>query len=115
MISLVLLLAVLSLSYLWVKRRFNFWRDKGFQQAEGSFPFGSMKGLGSEITFAECLDQHYQRFKGKGPAVGFYSFLTPQIFVSEPELVKDVLVKEFQYFHDRGLYHNKKDDPMGSK
>ncbi|KAG5669753.1 hypothetical protein PVAND_000047 [Polypedilum vanderplanki] len=39
LILTVFLLTILSLLYLWVKRRFSYWKDLGFLQAEASFPF----------------------------------------------------------------------------
>jgi cytochrome P450 family 6 len=115
MIFVVILLSIFSFSYLWVKKRFSFWRDYGFEQVETSFPFGSVSGMGSDITFAEGFDKFYKNFKGKVPAVGFYSFFSPQILIIEPDLVKETFVREFQNFQDRGMYHNPKDDPMGTK
>jgi cytochrome P450 family 6 len=114
-ILIAILVAVLSLSYLWVKRRFRFWKDRGFVQAEASFPFGSIGGIGFSISTAEGLDKFYKQFKGKAPAVGFYNFLAPQILPIDPELVKNILVREFQSFHDRGFYYNREDDPMSAK
>lgn len=71
------------------------------------FPFGSFKGVGQEATYFETLDIYYKKFKGTAPAVGTYSFLKPNILLLDPELIKNVLVRDFIYFHDRAVYYNK--------
>lgn len=109
------LIALLSLAYVWIKKRFSYWKDRGFLQTEASLPLGSLSGVGTKITTAEKLDEYYKKFKGKTPAVGFYSSVSPAILAIEPEFVKNVLVRDFQSFHDRGFYFNKEDDPISAK
>lgn len=33
---------------------------------------------------------------------GFFSRFSPKLMIRDPELIKRVLVKDFEYFHDRG-------------
>lgn len=96
-----------SLAYQWVKKRFRFWSDRGFLQDSPSFPLGNLSGVGTKKTNTENLDYFYKKFKGQVPAVGLYNFLSPVILPIDPELVKNILVKDFNSFHDRGLFYNK--------
>jgi len=98
---------IFSIAYLWVKRRFSFWKDRGFPQANPSFPLGTLKGVGTSMTSAENLDYYYRKFKGNARAVGLYSFLSPTLLLIDPELIKNILVRDFQSFHDRGFYYDK--------
>ncbi|KAL7026324.1 hypothetical protein ACKWTF_013857 [Chironomus riparius] len=104
---LSIFIVLFTLSYLWVKRRFRFWRDRGFLQGNPSFPFGTLRGVGRSTTSAENLDYYYKKFKGKAPAVGLYNFLSPTLLPIDPELIKNILVRDFQSFHDRGFYFDK--------
>lgn len=112
---LYLLAGLLVLAYLWVKKCFSFWSDRGFASPKPSFPFGSLKGVGTKITQAEAMDVIYKKYKGKVPAVGIYSFLSPTVLVIDPELLKNILVREFSSFTNRGFYFNKEDDPISAK
>lgn len=114
-VVLLLVLSALSLVFLWVKKRYSYWTDKGFKSPRSAFPFGSLKGVGTSQTWYEATDVIYREFKGKEVAVGFYSFFDPTILPIDPEVFKNIFVRDFNSFHDRGFYANKEDDPVSSK
>lgn len=107
MIAFVLLTIAVFIGRQWIKKKFSFWTKRGFLQANPSFPLGTLSGVGTKISNAEKLDIYYREFKGKSPVVGIYNFLSPVILVLDPECLKNILVRDFQSFHDRGLYYNK--------
>lgn len=37
---------------------------------------------------------------------------SPRLLIADPQLIKHVLLKDFQYFSDRGVYHNEKANPL---
>ena len=41
-----------------------------------------------------------------------YAFVKRTLVIAEPELIKIVLIKKFESFHDRGLYFNERVDPL---
>jgi cytochrome P450 len=53
-------------------------------------------------------------FKGKTPFVGIFQIRAPRLMVLEPELVKDVLIRNFKSFHDSefGDMMDKDTDPL---
>ena len=101
------IILIIFVGYLWVKKRFRYWSDRGFLQGDPSFPMGTLSGVGTKMTNAEKLNVYYRKFKGKAPFVGLYNFLSPIILAIDPEFVKNILVRDFQSFHDRGMYYNK--------
>ena len=115
MLVVYFLLAIVALVYLWIKKRFNYWAERGFLCPPSDIPFGSIKGVGQTITASEAIDNIYKKYKGKAPAVGMFFFLHPTILPIDPEVIKNILVRDFSSFHDRGFYYNKEDDPLSAK
>lgn len=73
-----------------------------------------MKGVGAEIPLHERLDDFYKQHKKDGPVVGFYQFLKPMLVVTSPQLLKSIMVSNFEHFQNRYLYYNQKDDPLSA-
>uniref|UniRef100_A0A182G006 Uncharacterized protein n=2 Tax=Anopheles albimanus TaxID=7167 RepID=A0A182G006_ANOAL len=108
----VLLVTVFGLLYYLAQRRYQYWSVRGIPQLDGSLPMGSMKGIGREISFSDLLDRVYFRFHKQSPVAGLYFLINPVLLVLDLDVVKQVLVKDFNSFHDRGMYVNERDDPM---
>ena len=109
-----LVAVALLCSYFWVQRRYSYWDRRGFLTVKPRFPFGNLSGVGYKITSAEAYDNMYKEFKGKAPILGVFQFLSPVLLPIDPELVKNILVRDFSSFTDRGFYYNRKDDPLSA-
>ncbi|KFB36094.1 cytochrome P450 [Anopheles sinensis] len=112
MLVWLLVIVLLTLVYYYGQRRFRYWSDRGIPHLEGSLPLGSMQGVGKEMSLNELVDQVYSRFKCQSPAAGVYFLVNPVLIVSDLDLAKRILVKDFDHFHDRGVYVNERDDPL---
>ncbi|KOX75873.1 Cytochrome P450 6a2, partial [Melipona quadrifasciata] len=60
---------------------------------------------------AEFFRDIYEQYKHH-PLIGIYMLHKPFLIVNDPDLIRDVLAKEFTSFHDRGLFCNEKIDPL---
>ncbi|XP_055696378.1 probable cytochrome P450 6a14 isoform X2 [Lutzomyia longipalpis] len=98
--------------YFYVKKQYRFWADNGFIYAKPTFPFGNVWGLGWKKHASLSLQDHYREMKGKDIIMGMYFMTSPMALILDLDFLKDVLVKDFQYFHDRGVYVNERDDPL---
>lgn len=105
---------ILALIYFWFKKRFTHWEKHGFPSIPGKFPLGSIGDMGFKVHSSVLMKEFYDEYKGKFPAVGFYMMTQPVLLPTEPELVKDILVRNFESFSDRGFYFNEKDDPLST-
>lgn len=110
----ILITSLLGSFYLYVKNKYQYWEKKNVVHTETVFPFGSIKGAISQLTIGVVMKNLYERYRGE-PFFGAWIFFTPTLFVRNPELVKNILVKDFNNFHDRGVYVNEKDDPLAGK
>ncbi|XP_011642831.1 probable cytochrome P450 6a13 [Pogonomyrmex barbatus] len=113
-VTVVLLsLVVLVILYFYLTRNFKYWQKRGVPCASGAVP-----GLGHmwdvvrmKINFSEFSNKIYDDNRNHS-MVGFYNFMTPSLFVLEPELVKTVLQTNFTNFHENGLKINPDLDPL---
>lgn len=107
---------VISLSCWWINKRFSFWKDRNVPGPEPTWKFlaGNMTGVGSKVNLVSRLHDIYNEYKNKSPAVGIFMSVSPSLLVTDPELVKTILVKDFAKFHDHGLYFNERDDPLSA-
>uniref|UniRef100_A0A1Q3FSX7 Putative cytochrome p450 n=1 Tax=Culex tarsalis TaxID=7177 RepID=A0A1Q3FSX7_CULTA len=106
------LIAVATLLVLFVNQRYNYWKVRGVPYLTPVFPAGNVWGLGTRLHLSEVLQKCYEKLKGKGPFGGVYFYLAPTVLATDLDFVKTILVKDFQYFHDRSFYYNEKDDPL---
>lgn len=113
-VFILLMVAVLSLCYLYIRKRYSHWEDRGVLFDKPEFPYGSIKGLGSKFYRSDMHRKMYLKYKGKSPVVGFWTFLKPEVLVLDLPLIKNILVKDFTSFVNRGMYSNPAHDPLSS-
>lgn len=73
---------------------------------------GSIGGVGTSIHISEFFKREFDRFKHEGPAFGIYFMGRPVIVPTDTELVKEILVNNFDSFQDHGYNSNEKGDPL---
>ncbi|XP_053692628.1 uncharacterized protein LOC128741078 [Sabethes cyaneus] len=105
-------LLVIVAAVLWIRKRYAYWKERGIAYVEPSFPLGNLQNMGRKEHVSKVLQKCYQQLKGRGPMGGIFFFINPVAMIMDLDLIKNVLVKDFQHFHDRALYHNEKDDPL---
>lgn len=97
--------------FILVRNQFSYWKRAGVPEAPPSIPFGNFQPVArKERSFGLVIYDIYKQTSE--PFLGVYLFFRPALLVRDPELVKNVLTRDFQHFHDRGVYHNPKADPL---
>lgn len=110
----VLLTCVLAVYYLY-RRTYYYWRILGVTQ----FPFGLKKGnlgdVGTKIHLGQFIADYYYRTKQLGLKFsGLYFNTTPELLVTDLDLIRQILIKDFEYFPNHGLYVNEADEPISA-
>ncbi|KAL1384643.1 hypothetical protein pipiens_012997 [Culex pipiens pipiens] len=111
---LYLAILALSLAVLWIRKRYSYWSDRDVRYLKPTFPFGNIRGLGRKEQLALAFQRLYLQLKGSGPFGGVFFFVNPVAMALDLDFVKNVLVKDFQHFHDRSIYYNERDDPLSA-
>ncbi|XP_070507375.1 probable cytochrome P450 6a14 [Chironomus tepperi] len=109
---LIFIFSVISLFWLFFKMKFNYFKKLDIPHKQPRIPFGNMQGFKRKLHSSHYFRNLYEEFKRTSPFCGIYLFTKPSYLIIDLELVKSILVKDFAYFHDRGMYYNLKDDPL---
>ncbi|RZC38626.1 p450 domain containing protein [Asbolus verrucosus] len=98
------------------KRSFQYWSRKHLPHPHPTIPFGNLPNPYKDgESIGVFLAHLYKEMKKVDPKhCGFYAFAKPCYCVFDLDYVKNVLSKDFQYFVDRGIYYNEKDDPISA-
>lgn len=88
--------------YLYIKYVvYLYWQRRGIKYIEPSFPFGNNgKSFMQKISNAEEMVEMYK--STTEPFDGTFGVFRPILFVRDPNLIRSILIKDFQYFVNRG-------------
>ncbi|XP_053598699.1 cytochrome P450 6k1-like [Microplitis demolitor] len=99
--SLILVFGFIVVAYLYMTRKFKYWKKRGVAEIE---PTAFIGNFGDCLTAKKCagdwLKDMYNWSAGL-PYMGFYVFDRPCLLVRDPSLIKQILVKDFNYFNNR--------------
>ncbi|XP_055623801.1 cytochrome P450 6a9-like [Toxorhynchites rutilus septentrionalis] len=109
----ILLVTPIILLVVYVKQRYSFWSRQKVPFIEPLFPLGSFQNVHNK-SFADISREQYNQMKDRGPFHGLYFLLQPLVAITDLDLIKTVTIKDFNYFPDRGVFHNPKRDPLSA-
>lgn len=113
MVLLTLFVIIFLLIFFWIRHRYSYFERNGMIHEPPSFPVGNLKGLVSGTVHpGQIFQKLYNKFKGKSPIAGIFFFFSPNVMIIDLDVVKDVLIRNFDTFHNRGLFYNEEDDPL---
>ncbi|KAF5308481.1 hypothetical protein FQR65_LT06145 [Abscondita terminalis] len=106
---LVLLFVVFC--YWYFTKEHNYWRKRNVQFIE---PYPIIGNIYSVITEKESIGEflHSLYEKTTKPYLGFFILNQPSLLIRDPELIKSILIKDFDHFADRTAVENNY-DPYG--
>lgn len=111
-ILLALISAIFAAIYFYYKQSFTYWQNRGVPHLTPSMPFGNLNKPWS-IPLVDQVTKQYKIFKKRGERqAGFYLMTEPIYIPIDPEFVKNVMIKDFHHFTDRGLYVNDEAQPV---
>uniref|UniRef100_A0A182PYV2 Uncharacterized protein n=1 Tax=Anopheles epiroticus TaxID=199890 RepID=A0A182PYV2_9DIPT len=113
-VILSLLVVIATGLYLFARYRYNYWTNRGFPTVPNQkLLFGHVKGINTERHASYVTTEIYRELQQRGEAFGgFNVFILPAVMLVDPELIKTILVKDFNIFHDRGMFSDPEVDPL---
>jgi len=103
---------VLAVVYAYFKVSFSYWKKKNIPYVAPNFPFGN---FADALFFRKSIglihEEFYKNLEGRKYG-GIYACTKPMFLFRDPDIIKNVLVKDFISFHDRGLFIDEEIDPL---
>lgn len=99
-IGATVFVSVLALIYLYSKWQYSYWKRKGVPQLEPEFFYGNTRDMvNGEKSIADTFLDVYKKFRATGAKYGGVYVVFRHSFVPiAPELIKDILQKNFDHF-----------------
>lgn len=104
---------LIIVGYLFLKKKFSYFEENGIPHIKPSWPMGNIGDLGKTKNLADLLKSVYEECKEKDVIAGFYTLFQPSLVILDIELAKQILIKEFNTFTDRGVLVNEEKDLLG--
>lgn len=111
MIFVICSLLSLILTYFYLKYLLNFWKRKKVTFVHSSIYSNAVSPFYFPITYFDHYANIYRQLEGLKYGGSFWLF-QPQFVIRDPELIKQILVKDFDHFRDRGNVFFDKLDPV---
>nr|QZM07451.1 cytochrome P450 monooxygenase CYP347AD2 [Lasioderma serricorne] len=115
-VSTILAICVVYVVFkLWNYRKLDYWEKRGVESPKASLIFGNIwEMMTGKKAMGEIYAEIYKQYKHL-PWVGVYNWRNPFLMLCHPDLVRDIMVKEFNHFHDNIMESNDKTDPLLSR
>lgn len=113
-VILFVLTTIIVLSFcIFFQIQFRYWHRRSISHLKPTIPFGNYLPFCHSTAFLMKTYTDLKRMYGKGLQFGgLFMLWYPFALATNPKFIKAVLMSDFEYFHDRGIYYNEKDDPL---
>ncbi|XP_066993022.2 probable cytochrome P450 6a13 [Anabrus simplex] len=108
------LASLLTLLYVYFTWNFDYWKKRGVPFEKPLPFFGNLKDIALGNDYEGIFYKKiYDSFEGQR-FVGLFQFREPTLLLRDPDLIKDVMVKNFSSFHDRGIPVEEETQPLSA-
>ncbi|XP_075986809.1 cytochrome P450 6k1-like [Anticarsia gemmatalis] len=108
---LVLMVLLLTILYFYLRRQYDYWKDRGIPYEKPTFLVGNLGRLLRISMFDFMLNLTK---KHKTDYFGIFLGWKPVLVINSRKLAKKVLVKDFEHFQNRYSFPGHADDPLGA-
>jgi cytochrome P450 family 6 len=102
---------VLAVVYVYFKVS-NYWKKRNVPYVKPNFPFGNFAdAVFLRKTISHVQEDFYKKLDGEKYG-GIYALSIPMFIVRDPDIIKNMLVKDFPNFHNRGFFSDEEMEPL---
>ncbi|KAG5673627.1 hypothetical protein PVAND_003656 [Polypedilum vanderplanki] len=115
LVVLTIFIVLIAVFYFYISEKYKYFEKRGIVSPKYEFFFGHMRDTFFKRRHVSCIfEDMYQKYKNKEQVIGFFDITTPYLLIIDPELIKQVLIKDFKHFRNNefSLLSDKKKDPV---
>ncbi|XP_017786537.1 PREDICTED: cytochrome P450 6j1-like [Nicrophorus vespilloides] len=103
---------LLCILYVLLKWRYNYWRERGVPCPQPSLFVGNIgASLTSKLNIGEIYNNIYKKYEDC-KYVGLFQFINPALLIRDPEIIKDIMIKDFNHFGKNDFEVDADHDPI---
>ncbi|XP_053982814.1 uncharacterized protein LOC128878552 [Hylaeus volcanicus] len=104
--------ALILAAYYYFVSPYDFWKIRNVPGPKPAPPFGNIKDVMLlRTSLADYLKKLYEEYRNE-PMIGIFTRRTPVLILHDSDAIKDVLIRDFSKFADRGINVNEKMEPL---
>ncbi|KOC60363.1 Cytochrome P450 6a2 [Habropoda laboriosa] len=104
--------AIVAILYYYFTSTFDFWKKRNVPGPRPIPGFGNIKDVMlRKISLGSLLAKLYVEYKNE-PMIGIYVRSSPTLVLCDLDLIKEVLIRDFSTFDDRGNVITERADPL---
>jgi hypothetical protein len=107
-------LGVIAAIYLFLRKKTQYWELRNVPFVKPELFYGNARGISKKYHSSEFVRNMYSQLKPLGPVGGVYMYTRTAALAMNLDLIKSILIKDFNVFTNRGSYSNEKDDPLSA-
>lgn len=117
-VTLTLLLVLVTTLTLFLRKQFRYWTQyKTVPSVPGQIFSGNFRDF---IQFKTNFNYHLKTIYddpkfADAPVIGVYDMYKPGLLIKDPDIVKSILIRDFDKFHDRFPKNDYHHDPLGAQ
>merc|ERR1719499_13166 len=97
---LLIIVFLFAALYWYITKSFDKWEKLGIPYVKGHFPYGSYNIISQKKNLTDYVEEGYKEFVNER-YFGWFLFGKPVLAINDPEILKNIQVKDFSHFVDR--------------
>ncbi|XP_026741226.1 cytochrome P450 6B2-like [Trichoplusia ni] len=104
----IVIIALIYALYYYFTRTFNYWKERNVRGPETTVFFGNIKESAlRQKNVGVLMQEIYDMFPDE-KVVGLYRMTTPSLLIRDLDIIKNIMIRDFELFTDRGVEFSKK-------
>ncbi|XP_023937094.2 cytochrome P450 6a2 isoform X2 [Bicyclus anynana] len=109
---LLLAIVLLFLAYIYTTRNHDYWIKRGVKHDTPLPLFGNhFRNVFAIKSLTAIANEMYKKYPDE-KVVGYFTGVTPNLIIRDPDIARDILNVHFDHFYPRGLGRDHKKEPL---